>query len=994
MRHIYLSILCMLFIVTVHSQKPVKLKSGTFIHTESAKNPKLNPADFSNTLFNGQHYLWLQFEKLPGLSVKEKLERDGIRFFGYLPENTFLVSIPADYQYNFSLTPGKVMVMNVPFSSKISPAINALMESENLVDIQVSFITALSKQEITELFKKAIPEITEVKESTSQTVRIILPGKMISKLAAHPLVHFIEPGSAIPVLENDEAITNHRINMLHNENGLGVWDYTGRNVVVAVGDDGFVGPHIDFQGRILVNTFGFSIIQHSDHVSGIITGAGNMNPKTRGQAPGALLRAYNGFTDLNSFPEIYDNDSVRITSHSLGQDCNAGYDTDARESDLQTNQYPLLMHVHSAGNSGNETCDATLGRSFKTITGGYKQGKNIIATANLTKEDIRNSSSSRGPSKDGRIKPDISGVGTSVTSTQPNNKYTSYTGTSMACPAIAGTLAVMQEAYRKIYGMEATGAFLKALLLNTADDLGNAGPDFSYGWGRVNAMRALQCLEDGRFQEGTITQGETKLVDINIPANVAVAKIMVYWNDEAGLPAPAKALVNDIDILVKKAETVYQPWLMDAGETPTIASCEAPAVKGADHLNNVEQVEIELPDAGIYQLELNGYSIPSSSQSYHIIIDYIYKNKITLTYPFGGESLVPGETYRLRWDAPSATNESFTIKLNNLSGNPTQEEIATNINASKRYYDWKVPSNISGKYSIEVKNQVASDVSDFPFSILPVPANIKLNARCANTSVIKYNLVVGADSYDIMRLGEKYMELITTSTTDSAIIENAGFNEIKYYAVRARKEADIVGMRSIAVSHSNSSTEDCLTLPVTLISFTGQKSTEGILLNWRTTDEINVTEYVIERSASPEFVNYSLVGSVKARNKTGMNNYQLLDAGVHGGSRYYYRLKTVEPGKRSYSNVLEFDVSNFIVGLSIFPIPVKNSINIKSNGIKGAYKLSIYSTTGILLQTENISLTESGALQISANKLASGSYYLQITDISGNLVFRKSFIKQ
>ena len=68
-----------------------------------------------------------------------------------------------------------------------------------------------------------------------------------------------------------------------------------------------------------------------------------------------------------------------------------------------------------------------------------------------------NSSSSKGPSDDGRIKPDITGNGTGVYSTDsdPNDPsktslYRSATGTSMASPNIAGSLLLLQQYYNEL----------------------------------------------------------------------------------------------------------------------------------------------------------------------------------------------------------------------------------------------------------------------------------------------------------------------------------------------------------------------------------------------------------------------------------------------------------------------------------------------------------------------------------------------------------------
>ena len=83
---------------------------------------------------------------------------------------------------------------------------------------------------------------------------------------------------------------------------------------------------------------------------------------------------------------------------------------------------------------------------------------------------------------------------------QVANIYYSTSGTSMACPAVSGTLALLHEAYRDLNsGSNANSGLLKCLLLNTADDIGNPGPDFTHGYGEVNAFKAIKALEQGRY---------------------------------------------------------------------------------------------------------------------------------------------------------------------------------------------------------------------------------------------------------------------------------------------------------------------------------------------------------------------------------------------------------------------------------------------------------------------------------------------------------------
>jgi len=106
-------------------------------------------------------------------------------------------------------------------------------------------------------------------------------------------------------------------------------------------------------------------------------------------------------------------------------------------------------------------------------------------------------------------------------STDPDNGYAPGGGTSAAAPGISGVLAQLHQAYNELNGGQtASSALLKATLLNTANDLGNDGPDFIFGWGKVNGLKAVKLLEDNRYLNGTIAQGGTNNHTIAVPAGV------------------------------------------------------------------------------------------------------------------------------------------------------------------------------------------------------------------------------------------------------------------------------------------------------------------------------------------------------------------------------------------------------------------------------------------------------------------------------------------
>jgi hypothetical protein len=119
----------------------------------------------------------------------------------------------------------------------------------------------------------------------------------------------------------------------------------------------------------------------------------------------------------------------------------------AQLADFQIKNNTSLMHVFSAGNTGNEDCGYGAGQGWGNITGGVKMGKNVLTVANVNNQDKLSSTSSRGPANDGRIKPDISANGDAQFSTQPNNTYAAANGSSAAAPGVAGVLAQLYDAF-------------------------------------------------------------------------------------------------------------------------------------------------------------------------------------------------------------------------------------------------------------------------------------------------------------------------------------------------------------------------------------------------------------------------------------------------------------------------------------------------------------------------------------------------------------------
>ena len=310
-------------------------------------------------------------------------------------------------------------------------------------------------------------------------------------------------------------------------------------------------------------------------------------------------------------------------------------------------------------------------------------------------------------------------------STDPNNVYATGSGTSAAAPGVSGVLAQLYQAYRELNNQEdPNSGLLKGILLNTAEDYGNEGPDFTFGWGRLNAYKAVQVLEENRYMDSSISQGETHRYELVIPDNVKEVKVMAYWMDREAFPSASKALVNDLDIKLISTNSVHLPWILNT--TPNSSSLSSPATKGEDHLNNMEQVSILNPSDNIYEIEVVGYNIPYGPQEYFLIYEFIF-DEITVTYPIGGEGLHPFDVEFIHWDASQDTIP-FTIEYSNDNG--ANWNLIGNAPADKRMKIWQVPNQQMDEVKIKVSRGVSEDQSDEFFTIIKDPDYLSVDSIC------------------------------------------------------------------------------------------------------------------------------------------------------------------------------------------------------------------------------------------------------------------------
>lgn len=749
----------------------------------------------------------------------------GIELLEYIPDGNYLVycTIPKNLAEleNYSADQWSVYSSkhkkSVQLTKNEYPA-HALI-SENEVWLIVNTFRNKTKQQLKTSLINAGYYPTDF-EHNPNNLKVGIKIKNIDQLLSNELISFAAILPPPPVAENLPGKTDHRSTYINSEH-KSLRHYDGSHVNVAMGDDRIIGPHIDYKGRIDQSRTSGNDGDHGDHVAGTIMGAGNLDPYMQGMAPGAFLHVYTVWDAVNDSPQDYYSDSIRITSTSYSNGCNAGYTAAARDVDQSMRLHKSLIHVFSAGNSNGSDCGYGAGNQWGNVTGGIKVGKNVLAVANLTASENISGSSSRGPAHDGRIKPEVSAVGTNVMSTTNPNSYVSKSGTSMSCPGVSGTLAQLYQAYKENQNEEPYAGLMKAILMNTADDLGNPGPDFIYGYGRINARKAALTIEQSNFIIDSLTNGNSKTFTLNVPPGTQEVKVMLHWTDFEGVQNANTALVNNLDLSLTDSKSVsFNPWVLD--HSPNTTSLNSHAIQGIDALNNAEQITINQPADGNYTITIDGTSIPMGTQRFFIIYEYS-DEQLALTYPNGGEKFEPGTQQLLRWDAVD-DSAPFGLEYSVDSGG-TWTTISTSIPSNSNSYNWTVAGSFTDKAIIRLTRGSNADISDYPFTISAVPQNINMVWVCPDSAKFSWNTIPNINEYQVTMLGNRYMDSVAITSQNFSILKGYNFTTEQWLSVQT-KINNSLGQRAIAYFH-NGSTFNCpidLDLELTKIKYpsTGQ----------------------------------------------------------------------------------------------------------------------------------------------------------------------------
>lgn len=798
--------------VFAQSISPIHLKSGDYRPTP-VENSALTTTD---------KFIILQFKTLP--NTDDFYKQTGIRLLDYLPDNSFYTALPPNFKT-------EQLPTEVSGLLKITPAMKTDPASWTNRSVDIIKLVYFETADVGTIIKN-------IEQKGFVVIRFYEGFQTIyvkAKQDYTPLLDIEEIYWAEPHYNQLEAFNlvernNHRANVIGDNSRPGK-GLTGEGIKIGEWDGGDVGSHEDFNYRLtVVKKVGVS--SHATHVCGTMAGAGNIEPFAKGMAPKAGIYSWDFNGDIpvemdTSYPKFGYTLTQNSYAYSPGDDpcvLRGNYDAISREMDLTVEKYPNLLHVFAAGNSRGSNCRSG---GFKTINSGFQCAKNTMAVAAVTELDGDASFSGCGPTRDGRIKPEVSAVGVNVYSTIQGNVYQGgWSGTSMACPGASGTTALIYEYYKQKYNVLPDAHLAKNIMANSADDIGNVGPDFRFGFGRINGRRAVQIIDSRSFQLDSVKQNFTDYDTLKIPKGLHKIKVMLCWNDKASAIPAKPCLVNDLDLLVTDSlGNTYKPWVLDT------TSHNALAKRGKDSLNNIEQITIDNPSSGNLIILVKGTRVTTAFQNYSLTWDFI-STGITVTYPNGQESFPPPSSgtvaQTIRWDAYNLTGNA-KIEYSGDNGT-TWQTVVSSVPVTQKYFVWTNASDTINTSTALIKMTAGAltDQSDTTFIIYKIPT-VLVGVICDSQVHFRWPKQNAAVAYNLYQLKAGEMQVIYSGTDTFFTVRPLNNGQAYWFSLSGISKTGGESRRMVAKSFTPASTVKPPNITLDLYDTAGCKNTTMVL---------------------------------------------------------------------------------------------------------------------------------------------------------------------
>ncbi|MGA1821868.1 MAG: S8 family serine peptidase, partial [Thermoplasmatota archaeon] len=611
----------------------------------------------------------------------DEIRKRGGVIVDYIPDFAYIVDAGGSDIDDLLIIDGVVGETPYPSGMKIHPSVlESILSGERHDDLVVESFRP--DPDIASGLERFSDEVEPV--STTRYVIHDWSGDIMDLISVEG-IKWIEPRSEF-VFHNNVAEGIIGVTEVFDTYGL---DGSGQIVGIAdsgldtgVDDHNTTGDiHLDFDNRVtLSNWFGASAddgMGHGTHVTGSVAGNGNRSSgNIKGMAPnssiffqGIMDDAFNLRTPGNLsvlFSEAYDN-GVRIHTNSWGSSGNFGqYSFSSYDVDWSMYHNQDLLILFSAGNDGNDpdrdgkinptsvtppaTAKSVLAvgasENQRPTTGLMASWNWFVTSANpISSDHISNNSgglaafSSRGPTVDGRYKPEVVAPGTNILSTKSSVEtqsiqwrgYDSYYvymgGTSMSCPVTAGMAVLVRQYFNDTMGeADPSGSLIKAAIINGAVDMTpgqygaanpttqeiNGRPDNDQGWGRINLTNSiyprggtLAYLDE---KDGLRT-GENVTRVFRVDSSDEI-RLTLSWADFPGPIFGSKELINNLDLIITAPN----------GTRYFGNDFLAPFDDARDDVNPTETITISDPAVGWWRVEVEGYNVPMGRQPFALVL--------------------------------------------------------------------------------------------------------------------------------------------------------------------------------------------------------------------------------------------------------------------------------------------------------------------------------------------------------------------------------------
>ncbi|GIV18547.1 MAG: hypothetical protein KatS3mg023_0298 [Armatimonadota bacterium] len=583
----------------------------------SAQTSITKPAVYALILLNGRLDEGLQ----------AWLQERGVELLGFYPYSAYQARIPVDVLNAVASHPQVRWVGQPNPVQKLDPELLYFMGDGTGERVWL-YVNLFGADEGAKAAIESMAAETGVYDPSLGVLAIVADAATVNRLLDMDAVLFVEPIRQAHVMHTQsQASINADLLWYYQHDGR---PEGGRSIKVGVMDTGVRISHQDL-ANIRYGSAGYNRTSetqwyddqhgHGTHVSGTFMGEGRAQFRYRGTAQGLrdtdvdgydflfskVFRAdghsegdsvYQGLLDMQGRETRYKRQVFNYSGGASGTNL-VGTDAQSRKVDeiFQQNIVPVI----AAGNDGpNEGTVGSPGVAKGAFTVGsiYDDGETTV--------DQMRSTSSRGPTGDGRVKPDVVACGIwidSLSNTSDTGYNLGWSGTSMAAPHVAGLVAGMIGHYNM------TAWATKSTIIANAINLGHATT--AQGRGKVDSMLSHYAI-DGSWNTTWDSNGGTgslKTIDFSLSQNVALLRIVLVYPDAPAPSGGSVALKNDLDLYLDK-----EPFTGGAsGEWYSLSSRD-----------NVEVINVTNATAGNYRIKVYTYSQnEGSSQAWAVTRKYV-----------------------------------------------------------------------------------------------------------------------------------------------------------------------------------------------------------------------------------------------------------------------------------------------------------------------------------------------------------------------------------